>query len=70
MLAEQAKHQNDTAEYWLYEWALTMLPHDYFYDSIDEGAEAWENSIWTRLGFSYEELGNITPQLEKFNTPF
>jgi len=70
LLAEQAKHQNDTAEYWLYEWALTMLPHDYFYDSIDEGAEAWENSIWTRLGFSYEELGNITPQLEKFNTPF
>ena len=70
LLAEQAKHKDDTAEYWLYEWALTMLPHDYFYDTIDEGAEAWENSIWVRLGFSYEELGNITPQQEKFNTPF
>lgn len=70
LLAEQAKHADNTAEYWLYEWALTMLPHDYFYDTVNEGAEAWDESIWVRLGFSYEELGNITPQLEKFNTPF
>tara|TARA_R100000388_G_scaffold74322_1_gene53834 strand:+ start:284 stop:2773 length:2490 start_codon:yes stop_codon:yes gene_type:complete len=70
IVAEQAKHANTTAEYWLYEWALTMLPHDYFYDTVDEGANAWEDSLWNRLGFSYNELGNITPQLEKFNTPF
>ena len=70
LLAEQATHADTTAEYWLYEWALTMLPHDYFYDTIDEGSEAWDDSLWLRLGFSYNDLGNITPQLEKFNTPF
>ena len=67
---EQSKFGTETAEYWLYEWALTMLPHDFFYDSVDEGKNAWEDSIWNRLGFSYEQLGNITPQLEKYNTPF
>lgn len=70
LLAEQATHADTTPEYWLYEWALTMLPHDYFYDSIDEGSDSWNDSLWLRLGFSYNDLGNITPQLEKFNTPF
>jgi hypothetical protein len=68
--AEQAKYNNKQAEYWLYEWALELLPHDYFYDSEVDGQLDWDNnSIWSRLGFSYSDLGNITPQLEKFNTP-
>jgi len=70
LLAEQALHADTTPEYWVYEWALTMLPHDFFYESVSEGVEAWEDSLWLRLGFSYNDLGNISTQLENYNTPF
>lgn len=68
--AAQATHPDTTAEYWLYEWALTMLPHDYYYTSVQDGQLAWEESIWIRLGFSYQDLGKISTKLESFNTPF
>ena len=70
LITQQALHENTTAEYWVYQWALDYLPHDFYYDSDKEGEDAWENSLWSRLGFSYDDLGKITDKEIGYTTPF
>lgn len=44
---------------------LFSKPFDQFFSSTTEAQNAWSNSLWARLGFSYDQLGNITKNLEK-----
>jgi hypothetical protein len=70
LLQKQVSFPVDSTEYWLYQWALVFLPHDYFYETDEEGEAAWEDSLWSRLGFSYQDLGKIGSKLESFSSPF
>lgn len=69
LITQQATHATDTAEYWVYQWALDYLPHDFYYDSDKEGEDAWDGSLWARLGFSYEDLGKLTEKEIGYTTP-
>ena len=50
-----------------YKWFF--LRHDeWFTPLIDsDPAKLWLSSFWYRLGFSYQQIGNITPNLNKFS---
>lgn len=47
---------------------LFTKPYDEFFNSEDEAKEAWSKTLWSRLGFSYEQLGNVSNNLEKIYT--
>lgn len=47
---------------------LFTKPFDQFFASDIEAKAAWRKSLWFRLGFSYEQLGDITSQLESRKT--
>ena len=44
---------------------LFSKPFDKFFATESAARAAWSKSLWSRLGFSYDQLGNITKNLEK-----
>jgi hypothetical protein len=44
---------------------LFTKPFDQFFASEVDARAAWSKSLWSRLGFSYDQLGNITKNLEQ-----
>ena len=49
-------------------WAMTLYPHEYYYKNEDEAKKEWNNNLFSRMGFTYEQLGNITNHLEEYQT--
>jgi len=45
---------------------LFTKPFDQFFDKEVEAQAAWSKSLWARLGFTYNQLGNISKNLESF----
>jgi hypothetical protein len=45
---------------------LFTKPFDKFFNSTTEAKQAWSNSLWARLGFTYNQLGDISNRLESF----
>ncbi len=54
-------------------YELLTKPFDEFFPSEAEAEEAWATTLWARLGFTYQQLGNVTNNLESIfsftNTP-
>jgi len=48
---------------------LFTKPFDKFFATSDDAQNAWTKSLWFRLGFSYNQLGNISNRLESFVPP-
>jgi len=48
---------------------LFTKPFDEFYGSSDAASKAWAGTFWSRLGFSYNQLGNISNNLETIWVP-
>jgi len=47
---------------------LLTKPFDKFFPDDETAREAFESSLWFRLGFSYEQLGQISKQVESTST--
>lgn len=47
-------------------YQLFTKPFDQFFDTEEDAKTAWSKSLWSRLGFSYNQLGDITKHLEQF----
>lgn len=45
---------------------LFTKPFDEFFPSKAEASAAWSKSLWARLGFTYDQLGNVSQNLESF----
>ena len=45
---------------------LFTKPFDQFFPTEAEAESAWSKSLWSRLGFSYNQLGNVSKNLESF----
>jgi hypothetical protein len=45
---------------------LFTKPFDQFFPSKSEAEAQWSKSLWSRLGFSYNQLGNVSENLETF----
>jgi len=43
---------------------LFTKPYDKFFSSETEAKEAWSSTLWQRLGFSYDQFGNVSNNLE------
>ena len=49
-------------------YKLNTAKYDELFDNETEAKTAWSKSIWSRLGFSYNQLGDITNQVEEVLT--
>ena len=49
-------------------YELFTKPYDEFFDSQSSAEEAWSKTLWNRLGFTYEQLGNVSNNLETIFT--
>ena len=49
-------------------YELFTKPYDQFFDSDDSAREAWSSTFWNRLGFTYDQLGNVSDNLESIFT--
>jgi hypothetical protein len=47
---------------------LLTKPFDQFFDTEQEAKTAWNKSLWSRLGFTYDQLGNVSKNLETNST--
>ena len=47
---------------------LFTKPYDQFFESTSAAKEAWSKTLWSRIGFSYEQLGDVSSNLEKVFT--
>ena len=56
-----------TPRYKYLEYQLNMAPFDFWFESTEDAIVAWEtvDNLWYRLGFSYNQLGDISGQLEE-----
>jgi len=45
-------------------YSLFTKPFEKFFQSEADAKEAWASTFWNRLGFTYDQLGNITNNLE------
>jgi hypothetical protein len=45
---------------------LFTKPFDQFFPSKSEAEAQWSKSLWSRLGFTYNQLGNVSENLETF----
>ena len=50
------------------EWNLNTTRFKDFFSSEREAREAWSTTLWSRLGFTYEQFGDIEPNLETVQT--
>ena len=48
---------------------LFTKPFEKFFPTTAEAEVAWSKSLWARLGFTYNQLGNISDNLESFLAP-
>jgi len=48
---------------------LFTRPFDQFYSSASEAEEAWQTTLWARIGYSYKQFGDISNNLETIFTP-
>ena len=49
-------------------YQLFTKPFDQFFGSVADAKAAWSNSLWSRLGFDYNQLGDISSNLEQIST--
>ena len=49
-------------------YELFTKPYDEFFDSEESAQEAWSSTFWNRLGFTYDQLGNVSSNLEEIFT--
>lgn len=47
---------------------LFSKPYEDFFESDESAKEAWNKTFWARLGFTYEQFGQIDKNLEKIFT--
>ena len=47
---------------------LFTKPFDEFFNSVDKAKDAWAKTFWNRIGFSYEQMGDVTNNLESIFT--
>ena len=47
---------------------LFTKPFDKFYSNTDLAKEAWSTTFWSRLGYTYEQLGDVSNNLEEIFT--
>lgn len=45
-------------------WELFSKPYDQFFDTEEQAQDAWDTTLWSRLGYSYNQLGDVTNNLE------
>ena len=70
LVAEIQSIDGDTAELQqvLYKekliYDLFTKPFDQFFSTQSEAEAQWSKSLWSRLGFSYNQLGNVSQNLE------
>jgi len=51
---------------------LFTKPYDEFFDTEEQAQEAWGTTLWSRLGYGYNQLGKVSNNLETiftFTTP-
>ena len=72
LVAEIQSIDGDTAEFQqlIYKeqliYNLLTKPFDEFFPSVADAEKAWSKSLWARLGFTYNQLGNISENLESY----
>jgi len=52
---------------------LFTKPYDEFFNTEVEAKVAWSKSLWARIGFDYDQIGNVSNKLESvfsFSNPF
>mgnify|MGYP003633737013 FL=1 len=49
-------------------YELFTKPFDKFFASVSDAKAAWSKSLWSRLGFDYNQLGDISSNLEQIST--
>ena len=47
---------------------LFTKPYEQFFSSETEAKAKWETTLWSRLGFGYDQFGNISKNLEDVHT--
>jgi hypothetical protein len=47
---------------------LNINPHDYFYGNNEDPEADWEQTLWSRLGFTYENFGKVSTTQEEYFT--
>jgi len=47
---------------------LFTKPYEEFFESTGAAKEAWSKTLWSRIGFSFEQLGDVGNNLEKIFT--
>ena len=57
-----------TREYIFKEYDLHRKKFHEFYQTEQDARNAFKNTLWARLGFKYEQLGNIDTQLDFYTT--
>lgn len=50
------------------EYNLNTTKFTDFFNTERDAREAWGNTLWSRLGFTYEQFGDIEPNLETVQT--
>ncbi len=48
---------------------LFTKPFDKFFATTADAENAWSKSLWSRLGFAYNQLGDVSSRLESFVAP-
>jgi hypothetical protein len=68
-LAELNAISNKESRQYLYKkYLLDTRPFEYFFPTETEAKEAFNNTIWARLGFGYNQLGDFSDKLETIKT--
>lgn len=47
---------------------LFTKPYDEFFETEAQAKEAWATTLWSRIGFTYDQLGNVSNNLETIYT--
>jgi hypothetical protein len=59
---------NQGWKYIAYTNALNMMLHDEAYDNETKAIDDWNTTLWSRLGFTYQQFGKLSANLEQFYT--
>ncbi len=69
LVAKIAEYNTDNLSKQMYRekliYDLFTKPYDEFFNNADEAKEAFSKSLWARLGFRYEQLGDVSNQLDE-----
>lgn len=68
LVANINKYNTDNTSNQMYRekliYDLFTKPYDKFFTGETEAREAWSKTLWERLGFNYDQFGNVTKNLE------